>query len=659
MTTYVNTLVGGVDNDPVIAVNEPIVHYAGLGSGGVWGNVHLTPAGHILISQAARQVISELNIYSGLMYTKWGTGVAGYSGDGGPADECTFANPGGVSYDSAGNAYMADVNNYVIRRIDAVTGVITTVAGNGTRGYSGDGGPATAAMFSKPRTVVVDKNGDLLITDTDNHRIRKVDMTTGIVTTVCGTGSSGTTGNGGPATAAKIAYPLDMVVDLVTNDYYFPSWDKHNIRKVDGTTGIISQVAGTNSSGFSGDGGAATAAKISWPTSLALNAAATRLYIADESNERIRVVDLVGGTIDTYAGTGSVGYTGDGGSRLLCTFDNPRALTIDANENLYITERGNHNVRKITYATGIITTVAGDGTAPGTGTEPLRFATISNPYGCAYSPDKSKLYIAENGARRIKVADLVTGQVTIFAGTGESGNTGDGGQAVDATFGSIYQITVGKVTGNVYIADLSYHRVRVVNVGTGVISAYAGTGSSGHSGDGGPALSAQMTQPISLESDASENIYIAAYGNKRVRKVDYATGNISTFAGNGSSGPSGDGGAATSAAINRPYQCSINPAGTYMYIATRHNHQIRRVDMSTGIITTTAGTGSSGYTGDGGLATAATLNSPRGVVGADDAVYISDVGNSVIRKVDLATGNISTYAGNGLAIPMGEGIDAL
>jgi streptogramin lyase len=206
---------------------------------------------------------------------------------------------------------IADRSNQRIRRVDAVTGVITTVAGNGASGFSGDGGPATAANLSGPFGVAVDAAGNVLIADQNNARIRRVDAVTGVITTVAGNGAGGFSGDGGPATAASLSNPVGVAVDAAGN-VLIADRSNQRIRRVDAVTGVITTAAGNGASGFSGDGGPATAASLSSPWGVAVDAAGNVL-IADQSNSRIRRVDAVTGVITTVAGNGTFGFSGDGG----------------------------------------------------------------------------------------------------------------------------------------------------------------------------------------------------------------------------------------------------------------------------------------------------------------------------------------------------------
>jgi sugar lactone lactonase YvrE len=228
-----------------------------------------------------------------------GTGREGFSGDGGRATVAELRFPRGVAVDPGGNLFIADWGNHRVRRVDAETGVITTVAGTVRKGFSGDGGPATSAELRFPFGVAVDGAGNLFIADSGNHRIRRVDAGTGIITTVAGTGDRGFQGDGGSATRAQLAGPQGLVVDG-TGNLFIADRDNSRVRRVDAATGVITTVAGTSVFGFSGDGGPATNAQIMSPGGVAVDRTGN-LFIADTGNDRIRRVDWKTGVITTVA----------------------------------------------------------------------------------------------------------------------------------------------------------------------------------------------------------------------------------------------------------------------------------------------------------------------------------------------------------------------
>ncbi|GAB3690750.1 hypothetical protein GCM10027592_08230 [Spirosoma flavus] len=583
---------------------------------------------------------------SGTITTVAGNGTPGFSGDGGPATAASLDNPNSVAVDSLGNLYIADFNNHRIRKV-TTSGIITTVAGSGTFGFGGDGRPATSAKLWYPRGVAVDGRGNLYIADFYNYRIRKVD-TSGVITTVAGNGTFGFGGDGGPATNASLSYPYGVSVDRIGN-LYVADRDNQRIRKVT-TSGVITTVAGNGSQGFSGDGGPATAASFSYPTDVVADSLGN-LYIADPNNQRIRKVNT-SGIITTVAGTGSPNFGGDGGPATAATMAYPSGVAVDKLGNLFIADQGNNRIRKVNTL-GIISTVAGNGT--------LGFGGDggSAPNADLYYPidvvfDKAgNLYIADQGNNRIRKVST-SGVITTVAGNGTFGFGGDGGNAINANLANPTGVAVDG-SGNLYIADQKNHRIRKVTT-SGIISTVAGNGTLGFSGDGGLAINASMDNPNGVAVNASGSLFIIDNGNQRIRKVTPA-GSITTVAGNGSAGFSGDGGPATAASLNNPSGIAID-TGNNLFIADRYNHRIRKVTPA-GSITTIAGNGSAGFSGDSGPALNARLNNPNDVsVDTSGTLYIADLLNNRIRSV-LTSGIIRTVAGSGSYGFSGDGGSAL
>ena len=590
-------------------------------------------AGNLYIADAGNNRIRKVDASTGIISTVAGTGTRGYSAsdDGAAATSAQINWPAGVAVDGSGNLYITDTNNHRIRKVDASTGIISTVAGTGASGYSGDGAAATSAQIDLPRGVALDGSGNLYIADAWNNRIRKVD-TAGVITTIAGT-TLGFSGDGGTATAAQLSHPHDMAVDGAGN-LYIADTQNHRIRKVD-TAGVITTVAGGGSS--LGDGGAATAAQLSSPHDVAVDGSGN-LYIADTTNNRIRKVDASTGIISTVAGTGVFGFSGDGGPATSAQISSPEGVAVDGSGNLYIADWDNHRIRKVDAATGNISTVAGTTADVGDGGLAAS-AHLRSPIGVAVD-GSGNLYIADWDNHRVRKVDTA-GVITTVAGTGTQGFSGDGGQATMAELFNPRGVAVDG-SGNLYIADTVDQRIRKVDT-AGVITTVAGTGAQSYGGDGGQATAAQISSPEGVAVDGSGNLYIADWGNHRVRKVNTA-GVITTVTGTGTGGISGDGGVATAAQINGPSDVAVDGSGN-IYIADYGNHRIRKVDASTGNISTVAGTGTAGYSGDGGAATAAQFDGPFKVaVDGAGNLYIADGFNNRVRKVDAESGTISTIA---------------
>jgi len=313
-------------------------------------------SGNVFVADTHSHRVRKVSAVTGIVTTVAGTGVAGYSGDGSAAANGELNQPSGVALDSAGNLYIADTLNHRIRRVAAQTGIISTVAGTGAEQYSGDNGPATSAALRYPVFVAVDSDGNLYIADSLNNRIRRVDAGTGTISTVAGTGVSGSSGDGGPAAEATLFFPQGLAIGGAR--LYIADTFNHRVREVDLGTGIIATVAGTGHAGYSGDTDLATRASLSCPWSVAVDAAGN-LYIADSVNNRIRAVDARSGVIATIAGIGKAGYSGDDGVARSASLYFPWGVAIDEARNLYIADTFNDRIRKVSGRTGVITTVAG------------------------------------------------------------------------------------------------------------------------------------------------------------------------------------------------------------------------------------------------------------------------------------------------------------
>jgi uncharacterized protein (TIGR03437 family) len=536
-----------------------------------------------------------------------------------------------LALDSAGNLFIADRLNNVIRKDSG--GTITTIAGGGSLvavGSVGDGGPATNAFLFQPHRVAVDSAGNLYIADTLNDRVRRVSG--GTITTVAGNGNNGFSGDGGPATSAALEIPTGVAVDSAGNIYIADS-DNNRIREVSG--GTITTVAGNGIPAFSGDGGPATSASLNNPQGLAVDSAGI-LYFGDVLNLRIRTVS--GGRITTFAGNADYEFSGDGGPAVDATIYSPSEVIVDQAGNLYLSDNGNNRVRKVSG--GIITTVAGNGNYAYTGDGGPAISASLNQPGAVVEDSAGNLYIADNNNNRVR--KVSGGIITTVAGDGYPSSTGDGGPATSASLDTPDCVAVDSA-GNLYIGeygeDYSNDTGSIRKVSGGIITTVAGGGTA-DPGDGGPATSAMLYKINGVTVDAAGNLYIAQ--NNAIRKV--SNGIITTIAGGGNAGFSGDGGPAISAQLSGPTLVTLDSAGN-LYIADAGNNRVREV--SGGIITTIAGNGNAGFSGDGGPATAASLNLPSAVA-FDSAgnMYISDQGSGRIREVLAAAPSFAATPGS-------------
>jgi sugar lactone lactonase YvrE len=610
--------------------------------------------GNIYIADTDNHRIRKISNSDGTISTIAGNSEVGYAGDGGPATRASLSSPAGVAVDAAGNLYVADLENYRIRKVSKSDGTISTIAGNGLSYYHGDGGAATSAGLSRPIGIAVDKNGNVYIAEEYSHRIRKVQASDGTITTVAGNGFAYSSGDGGPATSASLFRPKGVALDAEGN-IYIADWGNFKIRKVKISDGTISTVAGSGSLVFGGDGGPATSAGFSNPSGVAVDAIGN-IYIAIPTHRRIRKVSASDGTISTIAGTGTPGYSGDGGAATSARLFEPGGVAVDATGNVFIADIYNQRIRKITVSDGTIQTVAGNGSMNFLGEGlPATSAGLSRPSGIALDAAGNLFVSANNRIRKVSASD---GTIHTVAGTGTSGFSGDAGPATSANLRSPKGIAVD-ASGNLYIADYNNHRIRKVHSNDGTISTVVGSGTAGFSGDGGPAANAQLNFPVGVAVDAAGNLYIGEEGNRRIRKVNSSDSTISTIAGNGTIGYGGDGGAATDASISAATSMIFDAAGNILF-ADHYNHCIRKINGNDGTISTIAGSNLNGFSGDGGPATSAQLTAPSGVA-LDKAgnIYIADRGNNRIRFINIQSGTINSVTGTGSPTFSGDGGPAL
>jgi hypothetical protein len=619
-------------------------------------------------------------------------------GDGGPATSASIGNPMGGTFDDAGNYFVVDRSHHAIRRI-APDGTITRVGGTGVSGFSGDGGPATAARFNYPSDVAW-RDGELFVTDSSNNRVRRI-AADGTVTTVLGNGTCAAATTGSAATFSSVCTPrgIDLTADgrvVITAE------SSHQVVRLEPDR-TVTVLAGNGTGGFAGDGGPATSAQLSAPRDLAV-APDGSIVLIDYTNQRIRRIGA-DGVIDTIAGTGVAGFSGDGGPATAARINNAFGLDVRADGTVLVADNGNHRVRSISPA-GVMSTAAGTGTAASGGDGgAASAATVNSPGAVTVAPDGSWLILEFGGnvIRRVSAAGTISrmagnaslgitrvasdtagtsfplpydvevgadgsayvagvtdhmvrrvwpdGTVTVVAGTGTAGSTGDGGPATAAGLNQPRALALGS-DGSLYIAECVGARVRRVSP-AGIITTVAGTGTAGFLGDGGPATAARLNCPHGLAVAADGTLYITDLFNNRVRRVS-PTGIITTFAGTGTAGFLGDGGPATAARINNTRNIALGPDGS-LYLADYSNHRVRRIAPD-GTITTVAGTGGASNTGDGGPATSAGVNGPAGVAVDDEGVlWIATV--STIRRV-AANGTITTVAGGGSTGIYGDGMPA-
>ncbi len=692
-------------------------------------------AGNIYFADDGNNLVRKIS--GGIIFNIAGNGSGGIGADGIAATATLLDAPFEVALDASNNIYIGDVNSNRIRRIDATTGLISTVAGTGTPGSLGDGSAASAAQLQHPGGIAFDAAGNLYIADATNNKVRKVSATTGIITTVAGTGIAGTGIDGIAATASKFNNPNYVHIDPVTQNLIITDNGNQKIRMVN-SVGYVSTIIGAGTASFGGDGGPATAAFIQYPGGVNYDGAGN-IYVADYSNDVIRIVNAAD-TINTFAGTGGqTGYIGDGGPATAARLNNAVDIAFDPSGNMLIADYNNNVIRKIspvatyvgpiagpsfvcvgstitltdgaaggtwgtsdgsiaivsssgvvtgvapgnvtvvysmtnscgtfqtkayiTVGSPIINTIAGTGTAgfavPGS---PATSSQMHGPSGVAFDA-AGNMYFCDYYNNQVEKVSASTGAVTTVAGNGIAGYAGDGSPSTSAAvrINAPSGIAIDG-SGNIYIAEYANHVIRKIN-SAGIISTFMGTGSPGFTPDGTPPLtSSPIYHPASVSVDAAGNVYFPDDGNQMVRKVSTA-GVLSTLAGTGTGTYNGDNIPATSASVKDPFGIAVDGAGN-VYIADQDNYRIRRIDATTGMITTVAGTGVASYSGDGGAAIEAALNGPTGVI-IDPAgnLLIADRLNSAVRKVNMATGIITTVAGipptGGYAGDGGNPTDAL
>lgn len=599
-----------------------------------------------------------------------GTGTAGFGGDGNPAQTALLNNPQGMAFDAQGQLYIADSTNHRIRKVD-INGNITTVAGNGTAGFAGDGSSAILASLRFPSDVALDQQGRLYIADVGNHRIRRVNVS-GSISTIAGTGNAGFNGETGLAVQTQLNNPYAVTVDK-NGLVYIADSRNHRIRYID-ASGMIHTVAGTGIAGFSGDGNVATNAQLNNPLDIIFDNN-NQLYIADTNNHRIRKIDS-SDLISTYAGSSVFGYTGDGADATAAKLNNPIGVAIDASGQLYISDQYNQRIRRVDDQ-GIIRTVAGNGSLSTDSSVSTGFQSGFNfPQGVAVDSDGA-IFIADSNNHRVRSMatrlsgelppTVVDGALTInLNGTGIGSVTSQpagidcGAQcsfifSKDATItltasvpdSSIFIGWSGDCSGSNLSTNVTLDTAKTCRATfeqvevSGIVSTFAGNGTTGDQGNGLAALLAELNQPTDMVVDSRGIVYISDTSNHVIRQVD-TDGIISIFAGTGTAGDSGDNKLASLAQLNAPQGLYMDANNT-LYFADTGNHRIRKITAD-GFIAAVAGLGTPAFSGDGGLAVNAQLNNPTAIYGDNqDNLYIADTGNHAIRKI--TNGIISTIAG--------------
>jgi len=617
-------------------------------------------SGNVYIAAFTQNRVFKVST-AGTLTVVAGSGAQGYYGDGvtGGAANASLYRPFAVAVDGSGNVYIADQYNCVVRKVDT-TSTITTIAGTpNSCGYSGDGGKGTAAQLYYPQGVGVDSSGNLFIGDGQNCVVRKVVLSSDTISTVAGSHTCGYTGDGGSATTAELSTTSGVAADSAGNLFIADSGNCV-IREVTKSTQKISTIAGNHTCGYNGDGAAATSAEMNQIFGIAVNSGGTLVTIGDYYNQRIRQF-TVGAKINTVAGNGTAcqdsgsNVCGEGGAATSAELYNPVGVAVNSGGTIYVANNSNYVVDSFTVG-GNLNVFAGNhsyNTETLLNNEPPQGVQLNYPFGIA-KDSAGDIYVADSHNFMVRKLVKSSNLVTFFAGNGTYGYKGDGGPATSAELAYDYGVGVDS-TGNVYIGDTNNCLVREVNT-AGTINTFAGLLVSGnpqcgYTGDGGAALSAKIYYPYGVAVDSKNAVYIADQAEHVVRKI--SGGNINTIAGiGGIQGFGGDGGPATQALLYEPEGVAVDTAGN-VFIADTNNCRVREINATTGIITTVAGNGTCAFTGDG-QANSNGVEYPQGVVvDANDNLFISDYSERV-RWVSPA-GLMTTIAGTGAASYSGDG----
>ena len=649
-------------------------------------NVCFDHAGNMIVAAWHNSLVKEVAMNpdgsAGTVTNLCGTGARAFGGDEGPGNQAKLDLPSSVVVDSNGNIIISDQANYRLRLLEP-NGIIHTIAGTGTPGSAGDGGPAVLAQLNGPKgqsaapasRIAIDNRNRIFIADTGNHKIRLINEV-GDISTIAGLGTAGYSGDGGLAMDAQLNTPSDVAVTPDGSTVYVADTMNHVVRIIT-PDGKINTYAGTGERGFGGDGGPAYRAQLDRPYGVALDPNGT-LYIADTHNQRIREVaagDLTPpptpeptptpviipctdevGSICTYAGTGGTGFSGDGQNRLEATLYWPLDIEFTPSGRRVFLDWNNHKVREILPDETIVTIMGSDFVGDGpadlsdrapAGADPST-VDLNHPTDIQEFPNGDLLVMCWHN-HKLRVIDKSDGRVHVLLGAG-AGFSGDGGPAKNALVNQPPRAVLD-ANGNLFFIDQRNQRIRVIynfaqDRGEAIIDTVVGTGTAGFNGDG-VALQTQLSFPAGGNPEPASGITVAADGtlyfsdtnNNRVRKVVFSdpgvfkNGVVTTIAGTGDKGFSGEGGPALGAQLNYPEDVEIGPDGN-LYFADTDNNRVRMIDLTTNTITTVAGTGASGYDGDGGQAVAAKLQRPFGVAfDANGDLFISDTFNSRIRKV--------------------------
>ena len=584
---------------------------------------------NLYVADSANNTIRKIVVATGAVTT-----LAGLAGTPGGADgtgaAARFYSPLGLSYDGTGNLYVADSGNDTIRQIVVATGAVTTLAGSPGTAGSADGVGADA-RFSSPSDLAYDNAGNLYVTDTYNDTIRAIAVATGTVTTLAG--SAGTFGSAdGTGAAARFYRPLGPAYDGA-GDLYVADSENDTIRKIVVATGVVTTLAGSvRTLGFAD--GMGSDATFFLPHGLVYDGTGN-LYVADYGNGIIRQIVVATRAVTTLAGAALTAGAVDG-TGATARFNWPGNLTYDGAGDLYVADTQNNTIRKIVVATAAVTTLAGAagfGNTDGTGAD----ARFYSPEGLAYDGAGS-LYVADLTNATIRKITVATGAVTTLAGAAGYGHS-DGTGAAATFFGP--QELAYDGAGNLYVSDTGNNTIRQIAVATGAVTTLAGAAGTVGSADG-VGTTASFSVPGGLAYDGAGNLYVADTQNDRIRQIAVATGTVTTLAGSGALGSADGTGAA--ARFYQPDPLAYDGAGN-LYVGDVGNNTIRKIVLATGVVTTLAGAAGPSGSADGTGPAARFSGPMGLACDGRGNLYVADTGNHTIRKIVLATGAVTTVLG--------------
>ena len=503
-----------------------------------------------------------------------GTGASGATGDGGLALSAKMAGPYGVALDSANFLYITDTSNCVVRYVNPTSGIINKLAGTYVAGFSGDGAAAASAELAYPTGITIDPDNNFYICDTGNSRIRRIDAATGFISTIAGNGTESYSGNGGPGWAAAMSSPRGVTSDANGN-LYIADTNNNCIRFLNILTGILQTVAGQPPfGGYGGNNTIALASRLSTPTQVAYDTTTQYLYIADEGNRRIRFMDTLAGVLYDYAGNGSPFSYGDSIPASNAVFGSIAGMTADLQNNIYVADGAGNIIRKIDAITGNISSVIGTGAAAFSGNGSLGLASaVSSPTTVVVDRSNNLIFCDTNN-HRVRKYFSTTKIVTTIAGTGIADYSGDGGLATAARLNYPRALTVD-TTGNIFIGDSSNYRIRRIDAQTGIITTYAGSGLPGIITPGISAKYVMIGLVTALTTDSTNTLYFNDTPTSGIWQVRASDSTIQPFSAISSPSYLGDAGPISSAYFNTPTGLLYDTSGNFI-VCDAGNYRIRR-----------------------------------------------------------------------------------